>query len=357
MAAAATPQLAVAVSAAGGLGALGSAVLPPDELRRQAEAVRAATEAPFNVNFFCHPPPQIAPELAERARELLTPLYEENGLGEPPAPSVAPISFDQARLEATLEIRPAVVSFHFGLPDAARGAGDPRRREPGDRLGDHRRRGGAARGARSRRGDRPGLGGRRASRQLPGRRRRRADRNPGARPAGRRCRRRAGDRGGRDRRRPRARRGARARRRRRPDRHRLPRLPGGSRPPGPSRGDSRGRRRGDDDHPRLLRAPGARGPQPRQRRRARRSGDCLSGSALADRPARRGRGAERMLRCGSDRRPGWRPSDRRPSWSRRSSPRPSARSPGSALALDLRAADDRVLAVDSKRTQALLPPS
>ena len=118
MAAAATPELAVAVSAAGGLGALGSAVLPPDELRRQAEAVRAATEAPFNVNFFCHPPPQIAPELAERARELLTPLYEENGLGEPPAPSVAPISFDQARLEATLEIRPPVVSFHFGLPAA-----------------------------------------------------------------------------------------------------------------------------------------------------------------------------------------------------------------------------------------------
>jgi nitronate monooxygenase len=119
MARAATPELAAAVSEAGGLGGLGSAVLPADELSRQAAAVRALTEAPFNLNFFVHATPEIAPELAERARELLAPLYAEDGLGEPPAPSVPPIGFDEERLAAALEIRPAVVSFHFGLPESA----------------------------------------------------------------------------------------------------------------------------------------------------------------------------------------------------------------------------------------------
>jgi nitronate monooxygenase len=116
MAGAATPELAAAVSGAGGLGALGSAVLSPDELRGQAEAVRTATEAPFNVNFFCHSPPELTAELAGRAQQRVAPLYAANGLGEPPDPTIWPIHFDQARLEATLEIRPAVVSFHFGLP-------------------------------------------------------------------------------------------------------------------------------------------------------------------------------------------------------------------------------------------------
>ncbi len=119
MARAATPELAAAVSEAGGLGGLGSAVLPAEELGRQAAAVRALTDAPFNLNFFVHPTPEIAPELAARARELLAPLYAEDGLGKPPAPSVPPIDFDEDRLTALLEIRPAVVSFHFGLPEPA----------------------------------------------------------------------------------------------------------------------------------------------------------------------------------------------------------------------------------------------
>ena len=41
MASAATPALAAAVSEAGGLGALGSAMLPVDELRSQTEIGRA----------------------------------------------------------------------------------------------------------------------------------------------------------------------------------------------------------------------------------------------------------------------------------------------------------------------------
>jgi nitronate monooxygenase len=119
MGGAATPELAAAVSATGALGSLGAAVLPPDELVRQAGAVRAATDRPFNVNFFCHQPPELDASGAARARERFGPLYRELGLGQPPEPSVPPIAFDEARLAALLEIRPAVASFHFGLPDRA----------------------------------------------------------------------------------------------------------------------------------------------------------------------------------------------------------------------------------------------
>ncbi len=117
MASAATPELAVAVSAAGGLGSLGSAMLAPDELRAQARAVREATELPFNVNFFTHRPPQLDADGAEQARSRFAPLFAELELGEAPEPSVPAIGFDDDRLEALLEIRPAVASFHFGLPD------------------------------------------------------------------------------------------------------------------------------------------------------------------------------------------------------------------------------------------------
>jgi nitronate monooxygenase len=118
MASVATPELAAAVSNAGGLGALGSAMLAPEELRREAEAVRALTDRPFQLNFFCHRFPQIDSGTADAARAAMKPLYDEVGLGPPPEPSAPMIDFDESRLEALLEIAPVVVSFHFGLPGA-----------------------------------------------------------------------------------------------------------------------------------------------------------------------------------------------------------------------------------------------
>jgi nitronate monooxygenase len=116
MASAATPALAAAVSEAGALGALGSAMLPVEELRSQTEELRRRTDRPFQLNFFCHEPPVVDADVAARAREYFTPLYDELGLGDPPEPSVPAVEFDAARLEAVLELRPPVVSFHFGLP-------------------------------------------------------------------------------------------------------------------------------------------------------------------------------------------------------------------------------------------------
>src|SRR5258708_6191883 len=50
--------LAIAVSNAGGLGSLPCAMLTMATLRDELALIRAQTSRPFNVNFFCHTPPQ-----------------------------------------------------------------------------------------------------------------------------------------------------------------------------------------------------------------------------------------------------------------------------------------------------------
>jgi nitronate monooxygenase len=117
MASGATPELAAAVSEAGGLGGPGSAMLPVDDLRRQAERIRELTDRPFQLNFFCHEIPEIDQGAAARARERFAAIYAELGLGEPPEPTTPDIRFDEERLAALLELRPAAASFHFGLPE------------------------------------------------------------------------------------------------------------------------------------------------------------------------------------------------------------------------------------------------
>ncbi len=117
MAGAATPALAAAVSNAGGLGSLGSAEMNVDQLRAATAMLREATDRPFNLNFFIQDAPRTEPAVLEHTRQRLAPWYSAAGLGAPPEtlPALGP-SFDDARLALLLEIRPAVVSFHFGLP-------------------------------------------------------------------------------------------------------------------------------------------------------------------------------------------------------------------------------------------------
>ena len=109
--------LAAAVSAAGGLGSLGCAALTPDQIRAEVAAIRAVTDGPFNLNFFCHALPALDPAREAAWRSALAPYYAEFGL-DPAAPVAmanrAP--FDAAMAEVVEELRPAVVSFHFGLP-------------------------------------------------------------------------------------------------------------------------------------------------------------------------------------------------------------------------------------------------
>jgi nitronate monooxygenase len=111
--------LTIAVSNAGGLGSLGCAMLTPDGIRAELTAIRAKTSKPFNVNFFCHTPP--APDAQREAqwRAMLTPYYKEYGIDPqsiPAGPGRTPFSAEAA--DVLSEFKPAVVSFHFGLPPA-----------------------------------------------------------------------------------------------------------------------------------------------------------------------------------------------------------------------------------------------
>lgn len=109
--------LAVAVSNAGGLGSLPCAMLGVDAMRKELAAIRAQTTKPFNVNFFCHKQPEPSIERETIWRAALSPYLKEYGIDAntiPAGPGRLPFSAEAA--DALSEFRPAVVSFHFGLP-------------------------------------------------------------------------------------------------------------------------------------------------------------------------------------------------------------------------------------------------
>jgi nitronate monooxygenase len=105
--------LAIGAIHGGALGSLPCGMLSPDQVREQAETVRAAVRGPLNLNFFCHEMPEAADEGPWRA--LLQPYHDEYGAA-PDAPAPLRRPFDEAACAAVEDVRPAVVSFHFGLP-------------------------------------------------------------------------------------------------------------------------------------------------------------------------------------------------------------------------------------------------
>lgn len=120
MAGSATPELASAVSNAGALGSLGCGESPVDEVREAVAVLKRGTNRPFNLNFFIREAPEVDATALQRTRERLEPWYKALNLGEPPGTlSVLGPGFDESRLELLLELKPAVVSFHFGCPGRA----------------------------------------------------------------------------------------------------------------------------------------------------------------------------------------------------------------------------------------------
>lgn len=118
MAGSTTPEMVVAVSEAGGLGSLACAQYTPQQAREAAEVIRAGTSRPFNMNFFCHASPEPDPARAAAWHDALKRYYAEFGLDHdapPPASGRAP--FDAAFCAVVEEVRPAICSFHFGLPE------------------------------------------------------------------------------------------------------------------------------------------------------------------------------------------------------------------------------------------------
>jgi nitronate monooxygenase len=111
--------LAVAVSTAGGLGSLPCAMLTPDMISTELAAIRRRTDKPFNVNFFCHAQPTADPDREAAWRTALAPYYRELGI-DPASVPTGPgrVPFDSEAAEVLARFKPAVVSFHFGLPSA-----------------------------------------------------------------------------------------------------------------------------------------------------------------------------------------------------------------------------------------------
>jgi nitronate monooxygenase len=111
--------LAVAVSNAGGLGSLPCATLGPDAMRRELGAIKAQTDKPFNANFFCHTSPEPGGKREIAWRDTLSPYYREHGIDPDSIPlgsGLTPFGSDAA--DVLEELKPPVVSFHFGLPSS-----------------------------------------------------------------------------------------------------------------------------------------------------------------------------------------------------------------------------------------------
>jgi nitronate monooxygenase len=112
-----TPALAAAGTNAGGLGFLAAGYLSADALAERITAARALTSGPIGVNLFVVRSSAALPDAIHRYAQALESESEryDARLGEP--------RFDDdqwsAKLDVVLDLKPEVVSFTFGLPDAA----------------------------------------------------------------------------------------------------------------------------------------------------------------------------------------------------------------------------------------------
>lgn len=108
-----SPELAAAVSAAGGLGTLGCGMRSPAAMVEAAAAVRQRTDHPFGMNLFVQATPSPDPATVQAAMARLAPLYAELGL-QPQQPAQWCEDFE-AQFDTLVALRPAVASFTFGI--------------------------------------------------------------------------------------------------------------------------------------------------------------------------------------------------------------------------------------------------
>jgi nitronate monooxygenase len=111
-------ELAAAISNAGGLGSLPGAMLNPAALEAELHRLTDMTDKPFNVNFFCHESPQVSAQQQRDWQQSLSVYFEELGIEMPHTPGAnLREPFGEAAMTVLEHFRPAVVSFHFGLPE------------------------------------------------------------------------------------------------------------------------------------------------------------------------------------------------------------------------------------------------
>jgi nitronate monooxygenase len=122
MAGVSTPAMAAAASNAGALGSMGVGATNAEGAAKMIRAARDLSKRALNINVFCHRPATSNPAVESAWIERLRPHFARVGAAPPSALSEIYKSFvnDDAMLERLVELRPEVVSFHFGLPSAER---------------------------------------------------------------------------------------------------------------------------------------------------------------------------------------------------------------------------------------------
>jgi nitronate monooxygenase len=113
-------DLVIAAAQGGALGSLPCAMLSVDKAREQINIIRQRVSAPVNMNFFCHTPVDADATREDVWKQRLGEYYKEHGL-DPATPVNAAnrAPFDAAMCELVEELKPEIVSFHFGLPEQA----------------------------------------------------------------------------------------------------------------------------------------------------------------------------------------------------------------------------------------------
>ena len=113
-------DIMIGAATGGALPSLPCAMMSVDKAREQFNIIRQRVSAPLNMNFFCHQPVDTDPGREAGWRQRLAPYYKELGL-DPAAPVNAAnrAPFDGAMCDLVEELKPEIVSFHFGLPEAA----------------------------------------------------------------------------------------------------------------------------------------------------------------------------------------------------------------------------------------------
>jgi nitronate monooxygenase len=114
-----TPELAAAVSNAGGLGSIGCGMMTAEQIEVAVGRIRELTDRPFAVNLFITPQPAVDEAQILRMQAKLARYRGELGLprGKLPA-GFAPDFAEQ--FDAVLAARVPVFSFTFGALDAPR---------------------------------------------------------------------------------------------------------------------------------------------------------------------------------------------------------------------------------------------
>jgi nitronate monooxygenase len=113
-------ELARAISTTGALGSIACPLLSADDVREAVRRFRREMPRPLNLNFFCHTMEVPSSAVTNRWKQFLRPHYERLGLDIESVPeSRLRLPFNEEMCAVVEEVRPEVVSFHFGLPDGS----------------------------------------------------------------------------------------------------------------------------------------------------------------------------------------------------------------------------------------------